>query len=106
MSWRSTRKNLLSLLYVCGRIALDAFLSIAIVVRDLARLEIDIVPDDSRTPRRHQELGEGALARLVGSQRPDERIAVERWDVDTARDQRCPLRHYRSFVRDIHALAG
>ena len=71
--------------------ALDVSLSIATVVPDRARLEIDIVPDDSCTPRRHQELGEGALARLVGSQCPDGHVAVERWDVDSARDQRAHL---------------
>jgi len=66
----------------------DVFLVVASVVSDGARREIDRVADDARAPGGFQELGERAVAGLIGSRRRNRPLWIER-------------RH----IRDAHAVS-
>src|SRR5579863_10523480 len=75
LAWKLFGDNLL---HFCSRVILNVFLSSAPVVSDFACGKIDIIAYDSRPPRRRQEFGEGAFARLVSSQRSNQCITIKR----------------------------
>jgi len=86
-------------------IIFDVLFTIAAVVCDPACFEIDIVPDNTGTPRRRQELRERAVSGLIGSQRGNESFPVECRHVVRTGYQRRRKGHDRPIGSQINALA-
>jgi hypothetical protein len=83
-----------------GGVFLDVFLTITAIVRDRAGAEINVVSDDTRTPRGSQELREGAVASLIDAQGCNQSFVIKQWHVHGARHEWSALRDNRSCVRD------
>ena len=80
-----------ALLHLDGGIFFDMLLALTAIVGDSARREIDIIADDPGAPAYQQELRKRALPGLVGSERRDEGLPIERRHIRGVGKQRPAL---------------
>jgi len=79
-------------------IFLDIFFVVTPVVSACSRVEIHVMPDNSRTPRRRNKLRECTFSSLVGSQRCNQSLTIKLRNIYSARHERCSLSNYGSII--------
>jgi hypothetical protein len=87
------------LFHLHGGILLDVLFIVGAIVGDCARCEIDVVADNTGTPRGLKEFWKRAIPSLIGSQCFDECLRVERRYIRGAGRQRRAHGYDTAFVR-------
>jgi hypothetical protein len=88
------------------RIVLDIFLAVATVVRHFTSRKVDIVPHNACAPRGRKELLKAAVSGVIGPERGNKCIPVERRNIDRAADEWRSLGCNGSVLCMLEALAG
>ena len=88
-----------------GRIGFNILLAVATIVGDASRPEVYIVADDARTPCSREKFRERAFPGLIGSQCPDECLAVESRYVSRSGYQGRARNGDRPLVGQVQTLA-
>jgi hypothetical protein len=93
-----------TLLHFDDGIFLDIFFVAAPIVSACSRIEIHVIPDNSRTPRCRNKLWECTFSSLVGSQRCNQSITIKLRNVYGSSHERCSLCDYGSVIHQVQAL--